>query len=77
MLCNGQVPTDGGIHRLYAAGCPHNIVQVLAGHAPQGLHDKGYVDLNQLPMQLLREGLEWLRYDEIEARLRSTSVTPL
>ena len=32
----------GGIHKLHAAGAPHNVVEVLAGHAASGVHGKVY-----------------------------------
>ncbi len=55
----------GGIYKLHAAGAPHNVVEVLAGHAASGVHGKVYEHRELLPMSLLREGLEKLRYDEV------------
>jgi len=61
----------GGIFKLHAAGTPHNIVEVLAGHAASGVHGKVYEHRELLPMRLLRDGLERLKYDEVvEALLR-------
>jgi hypothetical protein len=55
----------GGIHKLHAAGAPHYVVEVLAGHVASGVHGKVYEHRELLPMSLLREGLERLRYEEV------------
>ena len=46
-----------GIHKLNAAGTPHNGVEALAGHAASGVHRKVYQHrvLLLLPMSLLRD----------------------
>jgi len=55
----------GGITKLHAAGVASNIVEVLAGHASNSVHGQVYVHREGLPLSLLREGLEKLRYDEV------------
>ncbi len=55
----------GGIYKLHAAGAPHNVVEVLAGHTASGVHGKVYEHRELLPMSLLRDGLEKLRYEEV------------
>lgn len=55
----------GGITKLHAAGCPHNIVQMLAGHAAQGVHVQVYVHREALPLKLLKDGLEKLTYTDV------------
>lgn len=55
----------GGIYKLHAAGAPHNVVEVLAGHTASGVHGKVYEHRELLPLSLLREGLEKLRYDSV------------
>ena len=54
----------GGITKLHGAGCPHSTVELLAGHAAGNVHGQ-YVHRDQLPLKLLRDGLEKLRYDEV------------
>jgi hypothetical protein len=51
------------------AGAPHNVVEVLAGHAANGVHGKVYEHRELLPMSLLKEGIELLKYDEVVKRL--------
>jgi hypothetical protein len=55
----------GGISKLTGAGCPHNVCEMLAGHAASGVHGQVYVHRDSIPLSLLREGLEKLRYDEV------------
>ena len=55
----------GGIFKLHAEGTPHNIVEVLAGHAASGVHGRVYEHRELLPIRLLQEGLERLRYEEV------------
>jgi integrase len=55
----------GEITRLHAAGAQHNIVLMLAGHSAQGVHDQVYVHREGLPLSLLKEALEKLRYDGV------------
>jgi integrase len=64
----------GGIKKLHAAGVPQNIVEVLAGHASQNVHGQVYVHREGLPLNLLREGLEKLRYVEVEKALGEVSA---
>jgi integrase len=54
----------GGITKLHEAGCPVNIVQMLAGHVSGDVHGR-YVHRDKIAMRVLQEGLERLRYDEI------------
>ena len=59
----------GGISKLHGAGCPHSTVELLAGHSAGNVHES-YIHKDTLPLSLLRDGLEKLRYEEIEAQLR-------
>lgn len=38
---------------------------MLAGHAAQGVHDQVYVYREALPLKLLKDGLEKLRYEDV------------
>jgi hypothetical protein len=38
---------------------------MLAGHAAQGVHDQVYVHREALPLKMLAEGLEKLRYEDV------------
>jgi integrase len=60
----------GGISKLTGAGCPHNVCEMLAGHAAAGVHGQVYVHREGVPLSLLREGLERLRYDEVVKALQ-------
>jgi hypothetical protein len=42
---------------------------MLAGHAAQGVHDQVYVHREALPLKLLKDGLEQMRYDDVVKRL--------
>lgn len=53
-----NVPILCSYTKLHSAGCPHNVAQLIAGHAAQGVHDQVYVHREQLPLKLLTEGLE-------------------
>lgn len=53
------------VTRLSDAGVPEKIKMMLAGHAAQGVHGKVYDHRERVPMRLLQEGLEKLRYDEV------------
>jgi integrase len=55
----------GGITKLHAAGVADDVVKMLVGHTDQSVHGQTYVHRNLIPMALLRDGLEKLRYDEI------------
>lgn len=55
----------GGISKLTGAGCPHNVCEMLAGHAAAGVQGQVYVHRESVPLSLLREGLKRLRYDEV------------
>lgn len=58
----------GGITKLHAAGVSREVVEVLAGHAADNVHGRVYVHREKLPLSLLREGLEKLRYEEVVKR---------
>ena len=60
----------GGISKLTGAGVPHNVCEMLAGHAAAGVHGQVYVHRDSLPLSLLRDGLEKLRYNEVVEALR-------
>jgi integrase len=55
----------GGITKMHGAGVPHNVVEYLVGHSAGTVHDRVYTKRDLLPLSLLREGLEKLRYDEV------------
>lgn len=55
----------GGITKLTSAGVPHNVCEMIAGHSASGVHGQVYVHRNNIPLSLLRDGLEKLRYDEV------------
>jgi integrase len=55
----------GGITKLHAAGAAHSTVEILAGHAAAGVQGQTYVHRNQLPLALLRDGLEKLKYPDV------------
>ena len=59
-----------GISRLTGAGVPQDIREILVGHAAAGVHGQTYVHRDQLPLSLLRDGLEKLRYDDVVEALR-------
>ena len=59
----------GGISKLTGAGCPHNICEMLAGHSAAGVHGQTYVHRETIPLSLLREGFEKLRYEEVAKAL--------
>jgi len=54
-----------GITKLHAAGVPENLAMILAGHESKSVHGRLYVDRGSLPLSLLRDGLEKLRYEEV------------
>jgi integrase len=54
-----------GITRLSNIGVPEKIRMMITGHASQGIHGKVYDQRERVPMKLLQEGLEKLRYDEV------------
>jgi integrase len=55
----------GGITKLHAAGVAENIVKLLVGHSESDVHHTVYVQKDLIPMKLLQEGLERLKYDEL------------
>lgn len=55
----------GGITKLHAAGVSYNIVEVIAGHSADNVHGQVYLHRDQLPLSLLKKGLDKLRYDEV------------
>jgi integrase len=64
-----------GITRLSNIGVPEKIRMMLTGHAAQGIHGKVYDQRERVPMKLLRDGLEKLRYEEVVQRLVESSGT--
>lgn len=54
----------GGITKLYSAGVPVNIVEMLTGYSAGNVHEQ-YVHKEFISMKTLQEGLEKLRYDEV------------
>ena len=52
----------GGITKFTSAGVPHNVCEMLAGHAASGVHGQVYVHRESVSLSLLREGLEKLTY---------------
>jgi integrase len=55
----------GGITKMHGAGVPHNVVEYIVGHSAGTVHDRVYTKRDLLPLSLLRDGLEKLRYDEV------------
>lgn len=54
-----------GITRMSNIGIPEKIRMMITGHASQGVHGKVYDQRERVPMKLLQEGLEKLRYSEV------------
>jgi integrase len=52
------------VNGLRAAKCPRETIDLLDGHKDGSVHER-YAHLDQLPMSLLKEGIELLRYDEV------------
>lgn len=67
----------GGITKLTAAGVPHNVCEMIAGHSASGVHGQVYVHRENIPLTLLLDGLERLRYEEVVERLRAGVSTTL
>jgi integrase len=65
----------GGITKLHAAGVAHSTVEVLAGHASNNVHGQVYIHREGLPLSLLKDGLEKLRYDDVLQRLTTKEGT--
>jgi integrase len=55
----------GGITKLTSAGVPHNVCEMIASHSASGVHSQVYVHRDNIPLSLLRDGLERLSYPEI------------
>lgn len=55
----------GGITKLTSAGVPHNVCEMIAGHSASGVHSQVYVHRDNIPLSLLRDGLERLAYPEV------------
>jgi integrase len=55
----------GGITKMHGAGVPHNVVEYIVGHSAGTVHDRVYTKRDLLPLSLLRDGLEKLRYDDV------------
>jgi integrase len=54
-----------GITRLSNLGVPEKIRMMITGHASQGIHGRVYDLRDRVPMELLKEGLEKLCYDNV------------
>ncbi len=54
-----------GITRLSNIGVPEKIRMMITGHASQGIHGQVYDRRERVPMKLLQEGLERLRYPKV------------
>jgi integrase len=54
------------ITRLHAAGVPTNLVEILVGHASNTVHGTVYVHRENIPLKLLAEALERLRYPVVK-----------
>ena len=54
-----------GISKLTGVGWAHNVYEMLAGRAASGVYGHVYVHRGRIPLSLLREGLEKLRYDDV------------
>lgn len=52
--------------------CSRETVQLLAGHSDGTVHED-YVHKERLPVSLLKDGIELLRYDEVVTSLRGNS----
>ena len=59
----------GGITKLTSAGVAHNVCEMIAGHSASGVHSQVYVHRDNIPLSLLRDGLEKLRYEEVAKAL--------
>jgi integrase len=55
----------GGISKLIGAGCAQNLCEIIAGHSAANVQGQTYVHRETIPLSLLREGLEKLRYEEV------------
>jgi hypothetical protein len=42
-----------------------DVVKMLVGHSDASVHGQTYLHRNLIPLSLLREGLEMLRYDQV------------
>ena len=59
-----------GITKLHSAGVQANQVEMLAGHASQTINGAVYTHRDAIPLRLLRDALERLRYDEVVKALK-------
>ena len=50
------------ITRLMAAGVPQDMREMLVGHASESVHGQVYTHRDAIPLALLKEHLEKLRY---------------
>jgi integrase len=55
----------GGITKLHGAGVQTNQVEMLAGHASNTVNGSVYTHRENIPLSLLREGLERLTYPDV------------
>jgi integrase len=58
------------ITRLHAAGAPHNLVEILVGHASNSVHGTIYTHREHIPLKLLAEALERLQYAAVSTLRR-------
>jgi len=58
-----------GISKLHGARCQHSAVEMIAGHSAGNVHEQ-YIHKDILPLSLLWDGLEKLRYEEVVRMMR-------
>jgi integrase len=66
----------GGITKLTSAGVPHNVCEMIAGHSASGVHGQVYVHRDNIPLSLLQDGLEKLRYEGVLTALTKEARRP-
>ena len=59
-----------GISKLTGAGCPQNVCEMLAGHSAAGVQGQVYVHRESIPLSLLSDGLERLKYEGVVKELQ-------
>jgi integrase len=55
----------GGITKLHGVGVSDNVVKYLVGHTDGGVHEAHYVKRDLIPLGLLKDGIDRLRYDGV------------
>ena len=58
------------VNGLRAAQCPRETIDLIDGHRDGSVHE-GYAHLDKLPMRLLKDVLERLKYDAVLKALLS------